>query len=182
WQRPGPQGILGSLRGRPMGNSVKATFTDRPLTVFFPQRRGQRAAAHLRGLGKVARDPGPFIFGFPFVGLGEEPGWRGFALPELMRRRSALAAASVVDLHRTLGGGSSARGLACRASAPRFQLAGYATSPGNGPEHGRSVTIMCPGACVIANGKRAASTASWGVTPQPQKTGTSPSCTVTASP
>jgi uncharacterized protein len=34
-----------------------------------------------------------FIFGFLFVGLGEEPGWRGFALPELMRRRSTLRAA-----------------------------------------------------------------------------------------
>ncbi len=37
-----------------------------------------------------------FIFGFLFVGLGEEPGWRGYALPELMRRRSALRAALVV--------------------------------------------------------------------------------------
>jgi len=34
-----------------------------------------------------------FIFGFFFVGLGEEPGWRGYALPELQRRRSPLAAA-----------------------------------------------------------------------------------------
>jgi len=34
-----------------------------------------------------------FIFTFLFVGLGEEPGWRGFALPVLYRRRSPLAAA-----------------------------------------------------------------------------------------
>lgn len=33
-----------------------------------------------------------FIFAFIFVGLGEEPGWRGFALPALYRRRSPLAA------------------------------------------------------------------------------------------
>ncbi|HSE13145.1 MAG TPA: type II CAAX endopeptidase family protein [Rudaea sp.] len=33
-----------------------------------------------------------FIFAFIFVGLGEEPGWRGFALPALYRHRSPLAA------------------------------------------------------------------------------------------
>ena len=33
-----------------------------------------------------------FIFAFIFVGLGEEPGWRGFALPALYRYRSPLAA------------------------------------------------------------------------------------------
>ena len=34
-----------------------------------------------------------FIFTFLFVGLGEEPGWRGFALPALYRHRSPLSAA-----------------------------------------------------------------------------------------
>ncbi len=37
-----------------------------------------------------------FIIGFLFVGLGEEPGWRGYALPELQRRRSALQAALMI--------------------------------------------------------------------------------------
>jgi membrane protease YdiL (CAAX protease family) len=33
-----------------------------------------------------------FLFAFLFVGIGEEPGWRGFALPALSRNRSPLAA------------------------------------------------------------------------------------------
>ena len=33
-----------------------------------------------------------FVFAFLFVGVGEEPGWRGFALPAMYRRRSPLAA------------------------------------------------------------------------------------------
>ena len=41
---------------------------------------------------------------------------------------------------------------------------------------------MCPGACPIAYAGREAITAACGVTPQPQKTGTSPGCTGTASP
>jgi len=37
-----------------------------------------------------------FLFAFLFVGLGEEPGWRGFALPQLYRRLSPLAASILV--------------------------------------------------------------------------------------
>ena len=39
-----------------------------------------------------------FIIMFLFVGLGEEPGWRGFALPELQKRRSALESAMLVGV------------------------------------------------------------------------------------
>ena len=39
-----------------------------------------------------------FIVMFLFVGLGEEPGWRGFALPELQKRRSALESAMLVGV------------------------------------------------------------------------------------
>jgi membrane protease YdiL (CAAX protease family) len=37
-----------------------------------------------------------FIFMLLFVGLGEEPGWRGFAIPQLQKRLSPLAATMVL--------------------------------------------------------------------------------------
>jgi uncharacterized protein len=39
-----------------------------------------------------------FLFIFLWIGLGEEPGWRGFALPKLLVGRTALAAALIVGL------------------------------------------------------------------------------------
>lgn len=55
--------------------------------------------AHMAPLAKLpeARELGPrFAFIFLFIGLGEEPGWRGFALPRLQERRSPLAASLVL--------------------------------------------------------------------------------------
>lgn len=40
----------------------------------------------------------PFVFRFILIGLGEEPGWRGYALPRLQKGRSALAASLVLGL------------------------------------------------------------------------------------
>jgi hypothetical protein len=45
-----------------------------------------------------------------------------------------------------------------------------------------SVTNMCPGACVIISSGREATATAWGVTPQAQNTGSSPSRTSTGSP
>ena len=39
-----------------------------------------------------------FMVMFLFVGLGEEPGWRGFLLPTLQRTRSALESALIVGV------------------------------------------------------------------------------------
>jgi len=39
-----------------------------------------------------------FLFVLVFIGLGEEPAWRGFALPRLMDGRSALAASLILGV------------------------------------------------------------------------------------
>jgi membrane protease YdiL (CAAX protease family) len=39
-----------------------------------------------------------FVFIFLFIGLGEETGWRGFALPELQKRFSPLLASLVIGV------------------------------------------------------------------------------------
>jgi uncharacterized protein len=39
-----------------------------------------------------------FLFVLVFIGLGEEPAWRGFALPRLMDGRSALAASFILGV------------------------------------------------------------------------------------
>src|ERR1043166_4805504 len=40
--------------------------------------------------------PDRFVFIFLFIGLGEEPGWRGFALPQLQTKYSPLVASLVL--------------------------------------------------------------------------------------
>jgi len=45
---------------------------------------------------KLREVPERFLFIFLFIGLGEEPGWRGFALPQLQTRYSPLIASLIL--------------------------------------------------------------------------------------
>ena len=47
-------------------------------------------------LEKVRELPERFLFIFLFIGLGEEPGWRGFALPQLQTKFSPLSASLIL--------------------------------------------------------------------------------------
>jgi uncharacterized protein len=45
---------------------------------------------------KLREVPERFLFIFLFIGLGEEPGWRGFALPQLQTKYSSLIASLIL--------------------------------------------------------------------------------------
>jgi len=47
-------------------------------------------------LEKICELPERFLFILLFIGLGEEPGWRGFALPELQTKHSSLNASLIL--------------------------------------------------------------------------------------
>jgi len=54
--------------------------------------------SHVSGLSieKLLEAPERFLFILLFVGLGEEPGWRGFALPQLQTKHSPLIASLIL--------------------------------------------------------------------------------------
>jgi membrane protease YdiL (CAAX protease family) len=45
---------------------------------------------------KLAELPSSFLFILLFIGLGEEPGWRGFALPQLQAKHTPLIASLIL--------------------------------------------------------------------------------------
>lgn len=77
----------GFILAAPVLICLVAAVVTLPLTssaAVFP------SAENLREL------PDRFIFTFLFIGLGEEPGWRGFALPVLQEKYSPLRASLIL--------------------------------------------------------------------------------------
>ena len=55
-----------------------------------------RSQISVLSLEKLREVPERFLFILLFIGLGEEPGWRGFALPQLQRKYSPLIASLIL--------------------------------------------------------------------------------------
>ena len=55
-----------------------------------------RSPMSVLSLEKLREVPERFLFILLFIGLGEEPGWRGFALPQLQRKYSPLIASLIL--------------------------------------------------------------------------------------
>jgi membrane protease YdiL (CAAX protease family) len=90
-----------------LGRVVRARFGLRSYAVIFglPIAMCAAAAAIMAAFGYPIQLPGStawrelperFVFIFLFIGLGEEPGWRGFALPRLQKQHSPLIASLIL--------------------------------------------------------------------------------------
>jgi membrane protease YdiL (CAAX protease family) len=55
-----------------------------------------RSQANAFSVEKLRELPDRFLFTLIFVGLGEEPGWRGFALPQLQTKHSPIVASLIL--------------------------------------------------------------------------------------
>jgi len=80
------------------GEAIHDCFPD--TNTGLPGRAGITlcfaSPASTLSIEKLREVPERFLFIFLFIGLGEEPGWRGFALPQLQTRYSPLIASLIL--------------------------------------------------------------------------------------
>jgi membrane protease YdiL (CAAX protease family) len=97
--RPGLRGLLGRI--------VRARIGWRSYAIVFglPVLLCGAALGVMTAIGQPPSWPAStawrelperFVFIFLFIGLGEEPGWRGFALPRLQKKHSPLVASLIL--------------------------------------------------------------------------------------
>jgi membrane protease YdiL (CAAX protease family) len=90
-----------------MGRIVRARFGLKWYALIFglPVAFCTAAIAIMAAFGKSVPFPAAtawrempdrFLFIFLFIGLGEEPGWRGFALPQLLERHTPFVASLIL--------------------------------------------------------------------------------------
>jgi membrane protease YdiL (CAAX protease family) len=97
--RSGIRNLLGRLVRARIGFSSYAIIFGLPIlicavAVAIMAMVGQRIA--LPSATAVRELPERFIFILLFIGLGEEPGWRGFALPRLQKTHSPVIASLIL--------------------------------------------------------------------------------------
>lgn len=96
---PGVRGLLSRIGGARIGLRWYAAIFALPIVMCAAAVAIMAATGHEVSLPSSAawrEAPERFIFIFLFIGLGEEPGWRGFALPRLQKQRSPWAASLIL--------------------------------------------------------------------------------------
>jgi len=97
--RPGLRGLLGRIVRARIGLSSYAVIFGLPILLCALAVGIMAASGRPVSLPTAAawRElPERFIFIFLFIGLGEEPGWRGFALPRLQKQHPPLVASLIL--------------------------------------------------------------------------------------
>ena len=96
---PGVRDLLGRMVRARVGLRWYAVIFGLPIVICAGAVAIMAAFGKLPALPNTAawRElPERFIFILLFIGLGEEPGWRGFALPRLQKRHTPLIASLIL--------------------------------------------------------------------------------------